>query len=43
MITQVYDNMVASELKLSLMDVLPDEAEIYFCTVWALRMASAGR
>jgi tetrapyrrole methylase family protein/MazG family protein len=30
MITQVYDNMVASELKLSLMDVLPDEAEIYF-------------
>jgi tetrapyrrole methylase family protein/MazG family protein len=30
MITQVYDNMLASELKLSLMDVLPDEAEIYF-------------
>lgn len=30
MITQVYSQMVASDLKLVLMDVLPDEYEIYF-------------
>jgi tetrapyrrole methylase family protein/MazG family protein len=30
MVTQVYDRMIASELKLNLMDVLPDEAEIYY-------------
>lgn len=30
MVTQVYDKMVASELKLNLMDVLSDEAEIYY-------------
>ena len=30
MITQVYSQMVASDLKIALMDVLPDEYEIYF-------------
>lgn len=30
MITQVYSQMVASDLKIALMDVLPDEHEIYF-------------
>ena len=30
MVTQVYDRMIASELKLNLMDVLPDEAEVYY-------------
>lgn len=30
MITQVYSQMVASDLKLVLMDVLPDDYEIYF-------------
>ncbi len=30
MITQVYSKMVASDLKIALMDVLPDEYEIYF-------------
>ena len=30
MITQVYSRMVASDLKIALMDVLPDEYEIYF-------------
>ena len=30
MVTQVYNNMVASDMKLALMDVLPDETEVYF-------------
>ena len=30
MITQVYSQMVAGDLKIALMDVLPDEYEIYF-------------
>ena len=30
MVTQVYNKMVASDMKLSLMDVLPDETELYF-------------
>lgn len=30
MITQVYSQMVASDLKIALMDALPDEYEIYF-------------
>ena len=30
MITQVYNQMVASDMKLSLMDILPDETEVYF-------------
>ena len=30
MITQVYDKMVASDMKLALMDILPDETEVYF-------------
>ena len=30
MITQVYNKMVASDMKLALMDVLPDETEVYF-------------
>ena len=30
MVTQVYNQMVASDMKLSLMDVLPDETEVYF-------------
>ena len=30
MVTQVYDKMVASDMKLALMDVLPDETELYF-------------
>ncbi len=30
MVTQVYNKMVASDMKLALMDVLPDETELYF-------------
>ena len=30
MVTQVYNRMVASDMKLSLMDALPDDLEIYF-------------
>jgi|GEM_PF-23946 len=30
MVTQVYNRMVASDMKLSLMDILPDETEVYF-------------
>ena len=30
MVTQVYDKMVASDMKLALMDILPDETELYF-------------
>ena len=30
MITQVYNQMVASDMKLSLMDALPDETEVWF-------------
>lgn len=30
MVTQVYSNFVASNLKLTLMEILPDDAEIYF-------------
>ena len=30
MVTQVYNQMVASDMKLALMDVLPDETELYF-------------
>ena len=30
MVTQVYNRMVASDMKISLMDVLPDETEVYF-------------
>ena len=30
MVTQVYNQMVASDMKLILMDILPDETEVYF-------------
>ena len=30
MVTQVYNQMVASDMKLTLMDILPDETEVYF-------------
>ena len=30
MVTQVYNRMVASDMKLALMDILPDETEVYF-------------
>ena len=30
MVTQVYNQMVASDMKLALMDILPDETEVYF-------------
>lgn len=30
MVTQVYSRMVASDMKLALMDILPDETELYF-------------
>ena len=30
MVTQVYNRMVASDMKLSLMDALPDDTEVYF-------------
>ena len=30
MVTQVYNQMVASDMKLSLMDVLPEETEVFF-------------
>ena len=30
MVTQVYNQIVASDMKLTLMDILPDETEVYF-------------
>ena len=30
MVTQVYNQMVASDMKLALMDILPDETEVFF-------------
>jgi tetrapyrrole methylase family protein/MazG family protein len=30
MVTQVYNQMVASDMKLALMDILPDETKVYF-------------
>ena len=30
MVTQVYNQMVASDMKLTMMDILPDETEVYF-------------
>jgi len=30
MVTQVYNQIVASDMKLALMDILPDETEVYF-------------
>ena len=30
MVTQVYNRMVASDMKLALMDILPDETEVYY-------------
>ena len=30
MVTQVYNRMVASDMKLALMEILPDETEVYF-------------
>jgi tetrapyrrole methylase family protein/MazG family protein len=30
MVTQVYNQMVASDMKLALMEILPDETEVYF-------------
>ena len=30
MVTQVYNQMVASDMKLTLLDILPDETEVYF-------------
>lgn len=43
MVTQVYSPMVASDLKLAVMDVLPDDTEIWFCATWDCPTRSAAR
>lgn len=43
MITQVYSQLVASDVKINLMEVLDDEAQLYFCVIWGCLMKSAGR